>query len=73
MILVDTEAAAVYVQWVFEEQVPLETVRRRIYNLARDGKLTRYGRPGKGNARWDLLQIHEVCARKGDPPILNSQ
>lgn len=46
-ILVDTEAAAVYAG------------RRRmvIYRWAGEGRLTRYGTRGKGNALWDVREL----------------
>ncbi|WP_432943843.1 hypothetical protein [Streptomyces sp. CA-288835] len=31
--------------------------KRRIYNLARDGKLTRYGGKARGQALWDRAEI----------------
>lgn len=47
--LVPTDAAAEYAN----------LHRNRLYRLAHDGKITRYGGSGKGQALWDLNQLAE--------------
>lgn len=56
-ILVDTDAAAVYAG------------RRRmvIYRWAGEGRLTRYGTRGKGNALWDVRELTHWASDSGDP------
>ncbi|WP_435196350.1 hypothetical protein [Streptomyces sioyaensis] len=69
--LVGTELAALYalmladpenkIQLFRESEV--DNMRRRIYNAARDHKLTRHGGSGRGEARWDLNEIHATFAK----------
>lgn len=56
-ILVDTEAAAVY----SGRKVTV------IYRWAGEGRLTRYGTRGKGNALWDVRELTHWAATSGDP------
>lgn len=63
-ILVDTEAAALHAG---------RTVTV-IYRWAREGRLTKHGTAGKGNARWNLREI-PAWSGKGEmpppPPVIN--
>lgn len=56
-ILVDTEAAAVYAG----RKVTV------IYRWAGEGRLTRYGTRGKGNALWDVRELTHWASGSGDP------
>jgi hypothetical protein len=56
-LLVDTEAAATWAGrsvWV-------------IYRWASEGRLTRHGGRGRGNARWDLREVPEWKPDSGRP------
>jgi len=59
--LVDTEVAAFYVgRTAFV-----------IYRWAREGRLTRHGGQGKGQARWDLWELTDLMTMRpleGAPP-----
>lgn len=56
-ILVDTEAASVY----SGRRVTV------IYRWAGEGRLTRYGTRGKGNALWDVRELTHWSATSGFP------
>lgn len=67
--LVSTEVAALY--WLMLQR-PKERIqsfnedqiikaRRKIYNLARDGQLTKHGGEERGQALWSLSEVHRVC------------
>ena len=59
--LLTTYLAAVYVLMHegHRTYVPddLTRAKTKIYNMARDGKLTRHGGSGHGQARWDVVQL----------------
>lgn len=67
-VLIDTQLAALYVLMHLKpkERVQLfraEEIRRaknRVYNMARDGKLTRHGGEGWGEAKWDLGELDKA-------------
>lgn len=44
------------VQHVSQDQI--DKGKRKIWNLAGTGALTRFGGSEKGQARWDLREIH---------------
>lgn len=50
----DTEVA---VAFIMREGVAASDARKWIYNLSARGELTNHGKPGNGNARWDLAEI----------------
>lgn len=53
-VLVPTDVA---VAFIMREGVTAEAARKWIYRACSDDVLINYGRPGKGNARWDLAEI----------------
>lgn len=38
----------------------LTRAKTKIYNMARDGRLTRHGGSDWGSARWDLVELDKV-------------
>lgn len=38
----------------------LTRAKTKIYNMARDGKLTRHGGSGHGEARWDVRELDKA-------------
>lgn len=38
----------------------LTRAKNKIYNLARDGRLTRHGGSGHGEARWDVRELDKI-------------
>jgi hypothetical protein len=59
--LLTTYLAAVYVL-MFEGHTTyfpddLTRAKARVYNLARDGKITRHGGSDWGSARWDVQEL----------------
>jgi hypothetical protein len=65
--IVNTNIAALYILLMEAGESPClvtaDQVRRastRIYNAARDGKLTRHGDESWGGARWDLAEVHSL-------------
>lgn len=67
--LVTTDLAATYIimisageRVVLMRENDIKAAKRRVWNAARDGKLTRYGGTGKGEARWCLKEVHTMFA-----------
>lgn len=73
--LVDTEIAAVY--WVMLDrpdkpislvtQRDMKRARRQIYDLCKRGQLTNHGAKARGQARWDLAELHRVAKARSIP------
>ena len=67
--LVDTELAAVYWVMLDRPDKPISLVterdmkraRRHIYELCKRGQLTNHGAKARGQARWDLAELHRVA------------
>lgn len=67
-ILVSTELAALYLLMQRSpnehiqlfRQAEIQRAKNTIYNMARDGELTRHGGSGWGEARWDLPELHRA-------------
>lgn len=68
LILVDTQLAALYLLMAAKPNEKVQSfneseIRRaktRIYNAARDGKITRHGGKDWGSAQWDLAEVHSL-------------
>lgn len=68
MKLVTTELAALYLMVMSKPKEPIqaytesdiERAKRRIYNMARSGQLTRHGGTERGQARWSLTELHAL-------------
>jgi hypothetical protein len=53
-VLVPTDVAVAFIQ---REGVTADAARKWIYNAQAKGEITNHGKPGNGNARWDLAEI----------------
>lgn len=53
-VIVPTDVA---VAFMMREGVTADAARKWIYNASAHGVLINYGKPGNGNARWDLAEI----------------
>lgn len=66
--LVTTRIAALYLLVMERPQERVQAYREadvrrsavRVYNAARDGKITRYGDDSWGGARWCLAEVHSL-------------
>lgn len=53
-VIVPTDVA---VAFLMREGITEASARRWIYNAQAKGEIRNYGKPGNGNARWDLAEI----------------
>lgn len=53
-VLVPTDVAVAFIQ---REGIEASAARKWIYNAQAKGEITNHGKPGNGNARWDLAEI----------------
>lgn len=66
--LVDTGLAATYWAMLNNPDVPISDIstrdlnkaRRQVYELAKLGHITNHGARARGQARWDLGELHRV-------------
>lgn len=62
--LLTTYLAAVYVLMYEGRRTyypdELTRAKTKIYNLARDGRLTRHGGSGHGEARWSVVELDKI-------------
>ncbi|MFE6846552.1 hypothetical protein [Streptomyces sp. NPDC057686] len=65
--LVETELAAIYILRIQKpgvlqlfREADIARAKRAIYNAARDGKIKRHGGSTKGQALWNLVELHKV-------------
>lgn len=59
-ILIPTDVACAFILGCRNQQTNADTLakaREHIYNLAKNGKLTRHGTPKRGGALWDLREL----------------
>ena len=67
--LVDTELAATYWVMLNRPDVPVSSItardlkraRRQVYELCKLGLITNHGARARGQARWDLDELHRVA------------
>lgn len=67
--LVDTELAATYWHMLNKPDTPISLIRQRdlkaakraLYDLCKRGQLTNHGAKARGQARWDLAELHQVA------------
>lgn len=63
---VSTDLAAIYMLRVQQNgnnvfmQSEINQTKQKIYNLHRDGKLKNHGGRLRGEAKWDLIELHRV-------------
>ena len=67
--LVDTELAATYWAMLSKPDRPISLIthaelkraRRQIYELCKNGHITNHGARARGQARWDLAELHRIA------------
>lgn len=67
--LVNTELAATYWHMLNKPDTPISLIRQRdlkaakraLYDLCKRGQLTNHGAKARGQARWDLDELHRVA------------
>lgn len=65
-VIVPTDVA---VAFLMREGVSSEHARKWIYRASADDVLINYGKPGNGNARWDLAEIEALMWPKSPLPL----
>ena len=67
-VIVPTDVA---VAFIMREGVSADAARKWIYNASAADVLINYGKPGNGNARWDLAEIEAAMWPKS--PLRSTQ
>ena len=71
-LTVDTELAAIYWTMLHRPGEPISLVsqqdiakaKRVIYDLAKQGKIKNHGDQARGQALWDLTELHRVYSQR---------